>query len=289
MNCKTLYHYTSNRGLVGIIEHRALHFSDVRFLNDSREFRHFCDMIEPSIRVRASNYRQSWIEHGCKESIFDAMVENLCARSRNEALFQRMSKFGHPFIFSLSEERDNLSQWRAYGNGEYCIGFDTDKLSELRGATLLKIHYSDLGGQVPLSGMIDWFFENHFKDIRPDGTVDPEVFYDGLDDMLSRSTPDSFLQHKDAAFSQEKEQRLVIYRHVRDEGMFFDPNGRYPTPRFKFMASERQNTILEAITEIICGPGMDLERSKAAIDLMGQRASGLRFNVTSSTVPYRSS
>ena len=95
-------------------------------------------------------------------------------------MFQWASKYGHPFVFSLSGERDSLSQWRAYGNGEYCIGFDIEKLCRIRDFSLLKIDYSEPRGQTSLSGMIDWFFEKHFQDIRSDGSIDPEVFYSGL-------------------------------------------------------------------------------------------------------------
>lgn len=288
MDPVTLYHYTSSRGLVGIIENRELWFSDVRFLNDSQEFKHFCDMVENSIRSQSAKYRQSWIERGCKDVFFDAMVRNLCSGCRSDSMFQWASKYGHPFVFSLSGERDSLSQWRAYGNGEYCIGFDIEKLCRIRDFSLLKIDYSEPRGQTSLSGMIDWFFEKHFQDIRSDGSIDPEVFYSGLDDMLSKSKADDFLRNKDAAFKSENESRLVVYKSINDEQVFFDPTGRCPIPRIKVKSINGQDAILDAIVEIICGPGADIERSEAAIRLMGQRTTQHSFIVTSSKVPYRS-
>lgn len=56
----SLYHYTSNFGLVGMHESQELWFSDVRFLNDSKEYKHACSLLGQYIQSYAGKYRQKW-------------------------------------------------------------------------------------------------------------------------------------------------------------------------------------------------------------------------------------
>lgn len=272
-----------------MIENQELWFSDMRFLNDSREFKHVSDMIEASVRRYADAHRQNWVDHGCSGDAFDQMVRNFRANCHDKALYERVSKLGLPFIFSLSEGKDVLSQWRAYGNGEYCIGFDTAKLLELQNLQILKVEYSDEGKGAPeLSDMLEWFFKYHLEHIHPDGTVDSEVSHDGLDDVLSRSSgSDLFFKHKNSAFQEEQEWRMVVRRGIEDKCIFFDANGRHPVPRFKVRSPTNENMLSKAITEIICGPGVEYERGSIAIELMKRKTKCHNIQISRSIVPYR--
>ena len=42
---ETLYHYTSFKGLLGIVDSGVLWASDVRYMNDSAEMKHTVDLI----------------------------------------------------------------------------------------------------------------------------------------------------------------------------------------------------------------------------------------------------
>ena len=95
---KTLYHYTSFSGLLGIIKSRVLWASDIRFLNDSAEMKHTADMLRTEISQR--------IEKG---------------QSNRKLLYQFRDWLSHRithgnmlFVVSFTDNGNLLSQWRGY-------------------------------------------------------------------------------------------------------------------------------------------------------------------------------
>ncbi|MEJ2699230.1 MAG: hypothetical protein P8Z70_06185, partial [Desulfuromonadales bacterium] len=113
---ETLYHYTTLKGLLGIVESRTLWASDIRYMNDSAEMKHAADLIKKDIARRIAeghpnpkllNQFQYWIGHRIVH--------------------------GH-MLFSASFRSNGnlLSQWRGYsthGKG-VSVGFDPDQVLE---------------------------------------------------------------------------------------------------------------------------------------------------------------
>lgn len=108
----TLYHYTTFRGLLGIVRGRTLWASDVRYMNDSAELKHTADLIrlEVSQRIAAGHPRPEllnrfldWVKH-------------------------RITNGHMLFGASFRSNGNLLSQWRGYGGvGKgVSIGFDPD-------------------------------------------------------------------------------------------------------------------------------------------------------------------
>ena len=286
---QVLWHYTSNRGLVGMLVEQQLWFSDVRFLNDSREFKHTCELLKSSVHKHGSLNKQKWLDRGVKQESYDLMMHNMETRCDSRNLFAEIARFGHPFVFSLSGEKDILSQWRAYGGGEYCIGFDAEKLCKFHQCNLIEVTYGTVDDNHPqLSINLTRFFEFHLQHIRPGGQIDPEVLADGLNDIKPPIPADEFwFGLKDNAFSEEKEWRLVMRAKPNDPKIFFDSSGRQPTPRLRVGSSEEGKGLVDAICEIVCGPGIDLERSSTAIKMMVSRRSSASIPVSQSVAPYR--
>lgn len=115
----TIYHYTNDVGLRGIIESGRLWLTNIFDLNDPSELRH-------SLR-RAIEILQRKAQSGPPES-------KLFARDFG-CLDKGMERVGHLFTCSFSERGDDLGQWRAYaddGRG-YALGFDTDLLERTFG------------------------------------------------------------------------------------------------------------------------------------------------------------
>lgn len=114
-----LYHYTSARGLEGILRNRRAWATAARYLNDAQEVRYALGMARARL---ARAYRQA------RSSARRAMVAQL-ARGLDGI------DSAHPFvcIFSLSQRADDLSQWRAYGpkSGGYSLGFRSEGLRDL--------------------------------------------------------------------------------------------------------------------------------------------------------------
>ncbi len=129
-----LYHYTDANGLIGIVGKRELWATNILHLNDSSEFTHALDMATE--QLRSEEYSTSkWDTKAFSELLKDS-----------ESLLQMGPDL--PFVFSLSRNGDQLSQWRAYcpkGNG-FSIGFRRSQLKYLNdesGFRLVRCVYRD--------------------------------------------------------------------------------------------------------------------------------------------------
>lgn len=104
-----LYHYTDANGLIGMLTEGSIWATDYRFLNDKSEIRHTKDLLSELIseRLRAGS-------------------DELSTKLYGEVLrLQRLESENDIFIFSMSEERDDLSQWRGYARDGlgFTVGF----------------------------------------------------------------------------------------------------------------------------------------------------------------------
>lgn len=113
-----LWHYTSGEGLIGIIESGKFWTTQVACVNDSSELRYSSDLLLDQVRGKRLAAAMTSTE---LDVLFERMFRGLSAD---------VVPTSEWFIGSLSEEGDDLSQWRAYGGGEggYAIGFDVAAL-----------------------------------------------------------------------------------------------------------------------------------------------------------------
>jgi hypothetical protein len=113
----TLYHYTDQRGLLGIIENVELWATKVQYMNDATEFGRAVDLAKMRLRTRADNTKAQ----GDAEFL-NTIIDNL-------------DSISHTNICSVSFCRnpDLLSQWRGYSGsgGGYAIGFCSTALIEV--------------------------------------------------------------------------------------------------------------------------------------------------------------
>ena len=94
----TLYHYTRQAGLLGIVTSRTLWASKSQYLNDSKEFHHAFDIARTELDV-------------LKEQAESPLQSAFYTRVSTD--FQRIRDVTF-FVCSLSAQRDLLSQWRGY-------------------------------------------------------------------------------------------------------------------------------------------------------------------------------
>ena len=103
-----LYHYTRTQALLDIIRSERLRASDVLFMNDAGELAHATTVIQRILRKACYQYT--------------------AARPVFGEMFDKVWELGPPngavFAFCLTENGDQLSQWRAYGGSTgYSLGF----------------------------------------------------------------------------------------------------------------------------------------------------------------------
>jgi hypothetical protein len=116
---KTLYHYTTQQGLLGIIPQKEIWATHTQYLNDQREYRHATGLVTAELERR--------IEIGTDPERQEIIRKMIGALLGIESV--------NVCVCSFSEESDSLSQWRAYGGptSGYAIGFNPDSLLEIVG------------------------------------------------------------------------------------------------------------------------------------------------------------
>lgn len=288
-----LYHYTNNEGLAGILGKGELWLSHIMFLNDTREFKHACDVLAYNVRNYPQKYKEMWIENQCREEQFDSMIDNMHEKSSYEYVSKRYNPWrGHQFIFSMTQQKNALSQWRAYGNGEYAIEFDFKNIVGRHDINLVRVIYSGEKGEIideDVQNALGSFFESHIRHIHDDGRIDTEVFHDGIDDIIiNLLQKDFFARHKNDGFAEEQEWRLVKYVGKDNESIFFTRGNKYPKPRFIIEESSQDKSILSAISGVMCGPGLDLDLLKVVMSMIKPDNSTSHIQLSSSKVPYQS-
>ena len=114
-----LYHYTTQKGLLGIISDKEIWASHTQYLNDAREFGHALDLLKKELLAMKSEVSASGPARSCLEEMERAIFSGL--ESINVC------------VCSFSEQGDVLSQWRAYGGSTsgFAIGFSGTFLRQM--------------------------------------------------------------------------------------------------------------------------------------------------------------
>lgn len=272
-----VYHYAAVAGLKGIIEDQCLWASDVWYMNDSREALYGLREIKHALQVMTPGA-------GLESEVRKAALDRLANMGDQDDVV-------HSYIACLSKKRDDLSQWRAYGQPRgFSIGFDRQALErlfppilELDRASYRVITYDEaiqngmladrfrlMVGQVPKTlpaadaAGIAWLFI--------------------LESLLL--TP-SF---KDKAFKDEDEVRLQVL-HAPTSEVWHDLKFRDGvmglTPYVALSLKDSGSGKMSAIREIVVGPQPNqLEAIRAAKLLIARYE--LEVEVHPSDIPLRS-
>lgn len=198
-----LYHYTGIDALIGMATTKSLWASNIYYLNDSKEITHACDILGNILKLRfESGEAQSPETEFLRQ--FQEWVSFL-----NTAMF-------NIFVFSLSEVRSLLSQWRSYtphGKG-VSVGFSPRQIKSLAqnaGFRIAKCVYDPSEQEVLLKSLIDKLlitFRQEFKNI--DTSQEPPL--KSYHPFLERFRGDilqvlAIIKHE--AFKEEAEWRLI--------------------------------------------------------------------------------
>lgn len=290
-----LYHYTTSEVFFKILRCGKLRLTDPRFLNDSREWKHAASLVADAVKAVAPRIWPDWKKAGTKEDDFNFMIDRMVLRFNNLPLkaHHPANDYNHlPFIFSLSGQPDSLSQWRAYGKGECCIGFDPAELASRSKGRLKEVSYSGDKNRAKLETDLAGYLNGHIRScVRSDGSLDTEFKHSAAEAFeVQLRNRDFFISQKDAGFQDELETRLIKYVPFKDAAtIFLDGSGRIPIPRIRIKLFDPKNLddVGAVVKRVVYGPGIDRERAQTAYDIMsdlGQR----RFEVKYSSIPFRS-
>jgi len=183
-----LFHYTNAESFLGIIGNKELWLSNSIYSNDMGEFEYPRRLLLNRLETRA---------------------EEVKLKSYNiEQIRELLSYMKDPMtcVFSLSEKKDQLSQWRGYANSipGYCIGIKPEYLKAImipdaQESFLVKCVY-DKNTQIKL---LDEIIDDSFS--KFEGKSESVIAFD----MLSRLITYSPVIKRDD-FIEESEWRFII-------------------------------------------------------------------------------
>ena len=302
---KTLYHYTSMKGLLGIVQDRQIWASHIRYLNDLTEQDHIWSLVRSRVAERLAH---------AKDRPVKTRLEGLLA-----AVDQRPSQ--DIYVASFSADGDLLSQWLSYcpqGNG-YAIGFgarsmttnavaQTKRMSELaasgvpfdmgKSGGLLRVFYYSVSDRSPEYNPV---IVDSLIDVCSGALVLPKealetietasAAFDETHPLRAALTP-AFLAFsqlslmecivKDACFAAEKECRLVLQGQPQD--LSFRPGKSTLIPYTKYPLDLGDEYFVE---RVIVGPGPQPSLAVRSVKMLFESLGHPSVEVIKSNISYR--
>lgn len=102
----TAWHYTTTNGFIGIVRDGKLWATGIAHLNDARELEYALDTVRSAWATIRSSF----------EDETDRFVDTIMSTATGAA------SGGSVFVACASKNRDDLGQWRGYG--DYAVGID---------------------------------------------------------------------------------------------------------------------------------------------------------------------
>lgn len=275
----TLYHYTDQAGMLGILQSKVIWATKIQFLSDQHELSHAIDLAKPLLREMESHgqsdHEASFFRHLCD-------------------IVDELARFAI-YICSFSENPDVLSQWRAYspqGTG-YALGFNTEALSPRMEAQQFRLAncYYEEAEQARFLKLISSVASTSFR-----ADLDPATPPKTRQDFDSLSATRRFVVNfalagpmlKDHAFSDEVEWRMISgpYANLAPERLRVRSGRSFPVPYYEFELTELGEPLL--LNELVIGPCPDPDLVEFAVkELFRPGGDVLCNNVRHSPIPYR--
>jgi hypothetical protein len=197
---KSLFHYTTAAGLLGIVKTQTLWATHANFLNDTAECRLLTSLLGPAIAADFRNLVPRLTALGAfKPEILDVVrgngldteaekVASIALRAIENISPIYITSFCMHRADSTESEHGLLSQWRGYGLGGFAIEFDELELDKLtnaesgllsyQGMITRKVEYEDHAKAAQLerfAGLAATALKVAFLDKAPKLAAQPEI------------------------------------------------------------------------------------------------------------------
>jgi len=273
-----LYHYTSQTGLIEIVQRKEIWATNIFYLNDSLEFEYATGLIREVI----DDYMTSCCDE--LQKLFLKQMNNIASS---------LTHF-YVYVCSLSEEGDQLSQWRGYcpnGNG-FSIGFNTSELSGRMvkySFGLLQCLY-DKDKQVEI---IKQAIDESMSDLPSNlDKSDADTFKNSINEIaykvVLRASVYFFpamARLKHSTFHEEKEWRFVaLYSEQQPLPVYFRKGKSMIIPYIRIPLTDNQESI--NIDRIIIGPTPHHQLAKRAVQVL-MDSNKIKCEIELSKTPYR--
>jgi len=263
---ENIFHFTTQSGILGIIQTREMWATQVHFLNDKHEIFLTFKLLEKELKRRIGIAQTPALR-----SLLVDIRKNL----------KRIDQ-SHICIASFCEQGDLLSQWRGYGNqGKgYAMGFD---LSELR--KIAKLQHFVLWPCVYNASLqlelVNYLIESWLKEF-----CDKKSSHEKMRKIIDISTGQLAPILKDESFSEEKEWRLVSSVLTSKSPGFAFREGQYSLiPYYKFSIVTPDGK--DCLKSIVVGPSPHTELACNSLTTFLNTQKLSRVEIKSSRIPFR--
>lgn len=270
---KTLYHYTTQLGLLGIVGNKEIWASHTQYLNDAREYRHAVEVVREELSIMRKealpSERKRFIDE-MEKAVEGAEGMNVC-------------------VCSFSENGDVLSQWRAYADGGsgfalgFCSAFLRSVTDEMK-FWLVPVLYQEHEQRHLIRTLLSDVIAEKFQIRAKSGGdyVESLPLGGNLLAYLNRYAP--ILKHR--SFSEEREWRIISRPLFCSNTRFgYRPGASMLVPYFRIpLCSEKINFKVE---EIVVGPTPHPHESRAAVRGLMIKHELEEAQVRISETPYR--
>ncbi len=273
---QTLFHYTNQSGLLGIVKSGNLWATNIHYLNDYNEFALARRLAEDEI-----NNQLSQLTDELKKKLLELFKRKIFSVQRT-----------HIYLFSLSEEPDLLSQWMSYTSktGGFSIGFESQYIQKSihnHNFFLAPCVYRRENQEVLIKELLDeklTLLEKSLEDTYED---DIENLLSELSNKFQKSFVRVAPIIKDGSFSEEKEWRIISEPiFIDNQFVNFRTGKSMIIPYFKLNIKNEKGII--PINEIIVGPTPHGELSVNSVSgLINEKCYGTYCQITKSQIPYR--
>ena len=261
-----IYHYTTQKGILGIISDRVMWATQVHFLNDKNEVYLAFKLLDRQLQKKIDKLQNPANKN---------LLRDIRTGLRNVDQW-------HICIASFCEHGDLLSQWRGYGNqGKgYAIGFNLEKLRKIarkQSFILWPCVYNITLQTELVNYLIESWCENFF---------DKDVNHEEMVSFVHTSVCQLAPIIKDDGFSEEQEWRLVSQVLTNKSPLFAFREGAYsliPYLNFKIVDEEGKDCIVK--TTVGPSPHMSLARNSLSAFFSSCKLNSVE--IIDSKIPFR--
>ena len=273
-----VYHYTTAAGLLGICTSKKIWATNIRYLNDSEEFRYTLDLAAThlaSLDDKITGEQEKLLISEWKETLAVALQVRV-------------------YVASFSENGDQLSQWRAYGRGSgYAIGFTplvlmNALLQSPHPPCWLKCIYDrdqQLENlQYATTYLLEKFAAGPIPEPPDDVTYRMGFALDFFSHLLVLAAC-----FKHPAFEEEAEWRLILRQEVAANaavGLRFRESGRTLAPYLEVPLGLPDSGGLR-IDQVVVGPNPHMDTAVSAVSALLEQEGVTHDGVGASVIPYR--
>jgi hypothetical protein len=278
-NPSTLFHYTTPIGLLGISSSKKIWATDIRFLNDKKEFQHILDIahsiLEKFYKVNDNPKKLESLDY----DFIEHLRINLGRKWNPEV-----------YVASFTKEGDLLSQWRGYcPKGGFSIGFHFDQLSQIakkHDSDLLPCVYDfEIQNQI-LEELLVLYSKKYVEAMNVNNQKNSDELAHTITNefIISLSALAPMLKHE--SFKEEKEWRIVSSRlRVRPE-IKFRANESTIIPYIEISLCQSEEEI--HFKRIFLGPASNSQFSKEAVLQLLKKNRMPEHTIELSRASYRS-